>query len=204
MKFLLFIFLFSLANAQTRLETINNYEKKAIEYENDGKYFDAINYYYTISKMDTLSKGNNALKKIEILLPKCRELFFQEIKGKWKLKRKLDLDYYSNIKFTKYIKIENNSITFYENSKNIVSQINLENEPFSYNMFAGFPSLKLGNEIWSFSVRKVNGQNRLRLRKHIDKNGKLIVRIDERGIIIDKRKREKALRREIDTYYIKK
>ncbi len=201
---LIFLFIYNSTNCQTKIATINNYEKKAIEYENEEKYFEAINYYYTISKMDTLTNGNNALKKIEILLPKCRELFFNQIKGKWKLKKKLDLDYYSNIKFTKFIKIENNTITFYENSKNIVSQINLNTEPFSYNMFAGFPSLKLGNEVWSFSVRKVNGQSRLRLRKHIDKNGNLIGRLDHRGIIIDKRKREKALKQEVDTYYVKK
>ncbi|WP_234111751.1 hypothetical protein [Chryseobacterium sp. R2A-55] len=204
--FLLIIFLLTInsINAQSNIELINNYEKKAAELEKDGNYFEAINYYYTISQMDTFRNGENAIKKIEILIPKCRELFYQEIKGKWKLKKKFDLDYYSNIKFTKFIKIENNTITFYENSKNMVSQINLENQPFSYNMFAGFPSLKLGKEIWSFSVRKVNGQKRLCLRKHVDKNGNLIGLLDDRGIIINKRKREKALKQEIDIYYIKK
>jgi len=118
-------------------------------------------------------------------------------------KKKLDLDYYSNIKYTNFIQVENNKIIF-NNNKEIVLEINLENNPFSYNDFAGFPSIKLEKEVWYFSTRIVNGQKRLRLRKKIDKNGNLIGRLDHREIIMDNRKRKKALKKEIDTYYIKR
>jgi len=206
MKYILVMFFFILSisiRAQKNLEIIKDYEKKALNYESEGQLLEALNYYYIISKQDTLNIRKNALKKIELLLPKCRELFYNEIKGKWKLKKKLDLDYYSNIKYTNFIQVENNRIIF-KNNKEIVSEINLESNPFSYNHFAGFPSLKLDKEIWYFSTRIVNGQKRLILRKQIDKNGNLIGRLDHRGIIRDNRKRKKALKKEIDTYYIKR
>ena len=200
---MLFLILSISIRAQKNLETIKDYDEKALKYESEGKLFEALNYYYVISKQDTLDIGKKAVKKIELLLPKCRELFYNEIKGKWKLKKKLDLDYYSNIKYTNFIQVENNRIIFKDNKK-IVSEINLESNPFSYNDFAGFPTIKLEKEIWYFSTRIVCGQKRLRLRKLIDKNGNLIVRLDHRGIIIDNRKRKKALKKEIDTYYIKR
>ncbi|WP_152909122.1 hypothetical protein [Chryseobacterium sp. Hurlbut01] len=206
MKYILVMFFFILSitiRAQNNLEIIKNYEEKALNYENEGKLLEALNYYYAILKQDTLDNGKNAIKKIEYLLPKCRELFYNEIKGKWKLKKKLDLDYYSNIKYTNLILVENNRI-FFNNNKINVSEINLESNPFSYNDFSGFPSIKLEKEIWHFSSRIVNGQKRLILRKQTDKNGNLIAKLDHRGIIIDNRKRKKALKKEIDTYYIKK
>ncbi|WPO82442.1 hypothetical protein SD427_17005 [Chryseobacterium sp. JJR-5R] len=189
--------------AQNSLEIIKGYEEKAINYENEERLIEALNYYSVISRQDTLDIGKRAIKKIELLLPKCRELFYNEIKGNWKLKKKFDLDYYSNIKYTDFIKVENNRI-FFINSKKIVSEIDLESNPFSYNAIAGFPSIKLEKEIWYFSIRVVNGQKRLRLRKKTDKNGNLIATLDHRGVIINERKTKKALKKEINTYYIKR
>ena len=195
--------IYDLVVAQSIEEIIKRYVKEAEKYENKGKCVEAINYNYTISKMDTAIYKKNALEKINALFPKCKEKAYQELKGKWQLKEKLDLDYYSNIKFTKFIEIDNNKIVFYDDPNNIVNQINLDENPLSYNNFAGFPSLKLDKEIWSFSVRKVGRQVRLRLIKHIDKNGNLIGRIDDRAAIIDSQEREIAMRKEVNTYYLK-
>lgn len=205
MKYILII-LFALSisiRAQNNLEIIKGYEEKAIIYENEDRLIEALNYYHVISRQDTLDIGKRAITKVELLLPKCRELFYKEIEGNWKLKKKLDLDYYSNIKYTDFIKVENNRIFFIDNNK-IVSEIDLETNLLSYNDIAAFPSIKLEKEIWYFSTRIVNGQKRLRLRRKTDKNGNLIDTLDHRGVIINKRKRKKALKKEIDTYYIKR
>jgi hypothetical protein len=188
--------------AQISPKIFKEYELKANQYEDKKDYISAINLYYYISKNDSLQSGKNSLQKIETLLPKCRDLIFKQLQGKWRLKKKLDLDYYSNIKYTKFVEIENNKIIFYDGSKKVVSEINLETTPFSYNQFGGFPSLKLEKEIWTFSVRIVNGEKRLRLRKHLDKNGNLVGKIDDRAAIIDAKQSEIALNQEIDTYYI--
>lgn len=200
---LIFMLSFSLFKTQIKTEVLKNYEQIATQYEKKGDLLSAINVYYYISKNDTLESNKKSLQKIEILLPKCREILLKELQGKWELKKKFNLDYYSNIRYTKFIEIKDNKIIFYNRPEEIVSEINLENNPFSYNDFGGFPSLKLDKEIWTFSTRKVNREKRLRLRKHIDKNGNLIVLSDHRGVIIDDTEREIALKQEIDTYYVK-
>lgn len=201
---LIFMLSFSLFKTQIKAEVLKNYEQIATQYEKKVDLLSAINVYYYISKNDTLESNKKSLQKIEILLPKCREILLKELQGKWELKKKFDLDYYSNIKYTKFIEIKDNKIIFYNRPEEIVSEINLETNPFSYNDFGGFPSLKLDKEIWTFSTRKVNREKRLRLRKHIDKNGNLIILSDHRGVIIDDTEREIALKQEIDTYYIQK
>lgn len=189
--------------AQINSQTLQDYENKADQYESKGDYISAINLHYFISKNDTLESGKKSLQKIEYLLPKCRPVIMKELEGKWELKKKLDLDYYSNIKYTKFIEIKDNKITFYDSPEKIVSEINLEDNPFDYNEIGGFPSLKLEKEIWTFSPRTVNREKRLRLRKHIDKNGNYIGHIDDRGALVDSIEREIALKQEINTYYIK-
>lgn len=124
--------------------------------------------------------------------------------GTWILKEKLDSDYNSNIKFTKFIAIDLDQISFLNDSKVIISRIDLKNNKFTTTSFSAFPSLQIDKEIWYFSVRKVNGQQRLRLIKQVDKNGNLVGRIDDRGSIINRKARKKALKKEIYTYYIKK
>ena len=124
--------------------------------------------------------------------------------GTWILKEKLDSDDHSTIKFTKFIEIDRDQINFLNDSKEIISRIDLKNNPFTNTSFSAFPSLQIEKEIWYFSVRKVNGQQRLRLIKQIDKNGNLVGRIDDRAAIINKKARKKALKKEIYTYYIKK
>ncbi|WP_312077046.1 hypothetical protein [Chryseobacterium sp.] len=190
--------------AQISYHKLQDYENKAKQYEAKGDYISAINLHYFISKNDTLEIGKNSLQRIENLLPKCTAVIMKELVGKWELKKKLDLDYYSNIKYTKFIEIKDHTILFYDTPEKVVVEINLEDNPFTYNDFGGFPSLKLDKEIWTFSTRKVSREKRLCLRKHIDKNGNIVGRIDDRGALINSINREIALRQEIDTYYIQK
>ncbi|MFC7346972.1 hypothetical protein ACFQO9_09625 [Chryseobacterium zhengzhouense] len=190
--------------AQISSHTIQDYENKANKYESKGDYISAINLHYFISKNDTLESGKKSLQRIENLLPKCTEIILKELYGKWELKKKLDLDYYSNIKYTKFIEIKDHKIMFYDTPDKIVVEINFENNPFTYSDSGGFPSLKLDKEVWTFSTRTVNREKRLRLRKHVDKNGNLTGRTDDRGAIINPLDREIALKQEIDTYYIQK
>ncbi|MCU7618781.1 hypothetical protein NZ698_16420 [Chryseobacterium sp. PBS4-4] len=203
--FSILLFIFSnTIKAQLNSTIVKDHETKANHYESKHDYISAINLHYFILENDTLESGKKAEAAIENLLPKCRELVFKQLQGKWELKKKLDFDYYSNIKYTKFIEIENDKIIFYDIPGKIVSEINLKTNPFSYHQFGGFPSLKLEQEIWTFSTRIVHREKRLRLRKHIDKNGNLVGNTDDRAAIVDSLEREKALQKEIDTYYIKR
>jgi len=205
---IILILLFStfsfILKAQISSHILQDYENKANKYESKGDYISAINLYYFISKNDTLESGKRSLQKIENLLPICTKTILKELSGKWELKKKLDLDYYSNIKYTKFIEIKDQKIIFYDTPEKIVVEINLEDNPFTYSNSGGFPVLKLDKEVWTFSTRTVNREKRLRLRKHIDKNGNFMGRIDDRGAIINPFDREIALKKEIDTYYIQK
>lgn len=200
--FVSLIFIFN--NAQTNQEVLKAHKNSAEKYESEHKYFEALNHYYNILNIDNFGYySENANAKIELLLPICRKAIIDKLKGAWILKQRFDYDYNSNLKFTDYMKVENNQLYFYNKSNEIILEINLNDNPFIYSEIAGFPSLKIDKEIWSISIRELKSEKRLRWRKHIDYNGNLVGKIDERGIIIDKNKRRIALQEEIDTYYEK-
>jgi len=201
----LFVLLnFTSAKAQTNEEVLKSHIVSAEKYELEHKYIEALNCYYNILKLENSSNySKNARTKIRLLLPICRKEIIEKLKGTWKLKQRFDYDYNSNLKFSEYLEVEDNQLYFVDKSNEIILEINLNDNPFIYTDFAGFPSLKIDKEIWSISIRELRREKRLRCRKHIDYNGNLLCKIDERGIIINKKKRKIALEKEIDTYYVK-
>lgn len=125
-----------------------------------------------------------------------------KLKGTWKLAQNNDSGS-TNIIFSDYIVFTDKRIKFYNQKKKLKSS-KLIFEPIKNNFFEDTMGLKFGeNEIWTLDFREINNELRLVWNRKIDKDGNLRIRTDDRQIIKDPIKRQKALEGEIHTYYIK-
>ena len=181
---------------------LKNQKIIAENFEKEKDYINSLNQYSYLSKID--SSSTNAIdfkNKINQLLPICRNLVYNELKGKWKIKQNYESEN-SILKNSKYLIISNNEIIFLDDKSKEI-KYNLISNPFFLNIFNEFPSIKIDNEIWLISLRKINNETRLIWTKKMDKNENLLMTIDEREIIRDPEKRRIALENEIHTYFVK-
>lgn len=181
---------------------ITKIEKTAISFENGKNYEDAMLQYAYLKKIDSSGKaGKNAAMKITQLLPICQHDKYKTLEGKWMLKQNIEYEN-SVLKSTKTLEVKDNLIIF-RDTQNILFEYSLHDNPLFINLFGEFPSLKIDDEVWTLSFRKINNEERLIWMKKIDKNGNFQGMIDDRAIIRDSQKRKEALEKEIYTYFVK-
>jgi hypothetical protein len=150
----------------------------------------------SISEYEILAK-----KKIDSLLPIIREKEKKKWIGKWKLQQLKNFKYnYDYIEFT-----DDKVFFYYSDSLNKPSRI----EDI---VFADYEKLEFynskyslefkNNEIWEFTFEKVKKEKRLKV--YISRDNKKVnyFLLDERGIIREGKKRRKAYKEELLTYYI--
>lgn len=178
------------------------------KYLKKGKLEIAIYEYYMSNKYGENSDiKKSAQQKIDSLLPIIQKDIIKQWKGNWKIKE-LNFDPYPG-KFSNYICFEEDKIVFYKKDSNGKKMI-LRSEQIN---FLRYDSIKIqfdvhnvifkNSEVWSFKVRKRKLQKRLYPELVLDSSGAREVLLDERGIIMDKKMRKRAYKREIYTFYIK-
>lgn len=181
---------------------IKSQKIRAENLENKKDYINALNQYLYLYELDSSGiNGISAKNKIDQLLPICRKLIYDKLKGKWKIKKNFEREN-SILKNVQYINVSNNEIVFIDDKAN-ETRYNLELNPFFSNVVSEFPSLRIDDEVWLINFRKINKETRLIWIKKIDKEGSFIATIDDRGIIKDPQKRKIALENEIHTYFVK-
>lgn len=181
---------------------INRIDHLARGFENEKSYEAALFQYAYLKKIDSSGKaGKHAAIKMIQLLPICQDQTYQKLKGKWILKHTIETEK-SVLKLTETIETKDHLITF-QNAQKIILEYNLQHDPLFINLLGEFPSLKIDDEVWTLSFRKINNEERLIWMKKIDKNGNFQGMIDDRAIIRDPQKRKEALENEIYTYFVK-
>lgn len=179
-----------------------NYEKKALYFENNKNYTEALRVYCDIKSFNfPVDLNKRATDKVNFLLPICRKDIISKLKGRWKLVKKYE-NRKTNIVFSDVIEFTENQIVFsdiFKDKEKVISNQNLYIECYH----SDFPTIKFGeNEIWVLSFREINNEKRLiwelRVKDEIE-----FVYNDERGMLRNKIDREKALKEEIHTYYMK-
>ncbi len=205
--FYIFILFFSMVSIKGQMKVfdstyINRIDNLARSFENEKKYESALIQYAYLKKIDSAGKaGKNAEIKIAQLLLICQNQIYNLLKGKWILKKSIENEN-SVLKSTQTIEVKEDLITFHD-TQNVIFEYNLQHQPFFINLFGEYPSLKIENEIWVLNFRTINNEERLIWMKKIDKNGNFQGMIDDRGIIMDPKKRKEALEKEIYTYFVK-
>ena len=204
---LLFLNLCNGLTAQERPFTENQWFESGQKYLKKKKNEIAISQFYMANKF---GKDSNvkilARQKIDSLLPLIQNKIIKQWKGNWKIK---ELHYNpSPGKFSDYIRFEEDKIVFYHKNldgKEIITRSELIRFiPYdSVKSFFNVREIKFRNsEIWSFSVKKKNGLKKLYPTLKRDSLGTSSMLLDERGIIIDKKLREKEMKKEIYTFYV--
>ena len=182
------------------------YEKAKKLLKNKDLYnaLNSFNYAHSLDKSSAL--GQKASKKLDSLLPIFKTSNYKKIKGLWKLKE-LHFNPEPGL-FTDYIEFKDNEINFYNlDSLDIKKLVRREEKTYT-EIDSTWLSLEANHftfkntEQWSFYVRKKDGI--LKLYPTIQRNSRrgFTMLLDERGIIINKRERRKALKEEFYTYYI--
>ena len=189
----------------------------------DSNELHTLNLYHSIYAFNLgLDIETISRRRIDSLLPIVQKKEFQKFKGKWKLKQFVDQFYYeSTVKNNgitefkqttnkydyEYIIITDKEILFYKmNNLNVPSRIEEIN-------FAEYDSTEFSisvssmvfknNEIWDFNIKKVNQEIRLYPDIIVNSNGNRHgFLLDERSMIRDSVQRQKALAKEIVTYYV--
>lgn len=150
--------------------------------------------------------GITARSKIDSLLPIVQKNIIKAWKGNWKLKE-LNYNPYPG-KFPEYILFDESKITFYQKRPNgRIKTVRVE--PIKFLNYDSMDVLDTdqvvfkNSEVWRFSLSSESIPNRLYPTIVKDSLGGMKILLDERRIIRDKIMREKALKKEIHTYYIK-
>lgn len=150
----------------------------------------------------------SARKKIDSLLPIAQKKIIKQWKGNWKLKELHD-EGLPLIKFSEYIRIDDDKIIFYKkDSKG--KQIILRSEPirfFPYDSVKSSLNLREivfeNSEIWKFTTVKKKSQKRLYVTCERDSSGESYETLDHRGFVMDRKERRRSKKIEIYTYYVK-
>ena len=188
---------------EKRLEIQKDYFEKAERALKNRDELRALNFYhyvYSMRQMDTELKPL-AKKRIDSLLPLIQKKGIEKCIGKWKLKQ-LETNQFNY----EYIEITENDILFYDKKNpeipSRIEEIRFANYKPRDIMISISSVVFKNNEIWEFNTEK--GENELRLFPNLktDANGVSYILLDERGIMRDPVKREKALAKEIRTYYV--
>jgi hypothetical protein len=184
-------------------------------FESGEKFLKKKNYEFATSQFymaekygsDTIIK-KLARKKIDSILPIAQKRIINELKGDWRLKE-LNYDPYPG-KFTDNIRITDNEIIFYKLDSNN-TEVKLRTEKIK---FLSYDSLKYdfsarrfifeNSEVWTFWVSNKKRLKKLYPKIYRDSDGSRKILLDERGIIIDKKARKKAMKKEIYTFYVKR
>ena len=209
--YLISTFIFSCLLIQTNSAFTNSNEEQIKWFESGNKYLKknkldiALSQFHVAYIYDKTSKmGISARQKIDSLLPIVQKAILKNLKGNWKIKE-LNFNPYPG-KFSEYIRFDYNEIIFYKKQPN-GKLIPIRSEPVN---FVSYDPMKILNthqvvfknsEIWSFWISKKNGEKRLYPKMEKDSFGEIRTLLDERGIIIDKKLRERELKKEIYTYY---
>jgi len=208
LNFIFFLLFFSNLEAQKSL-TQKDWFESGEKFLKKKNFEFATSQFYMAEKYgsDTIIK-KKARKKIDSILPLAQKNIINELKGDWKLKE-LNYNPYPG-KFPEYIRITDNEVVFYKVGSNN-DEIKLRTEQIR---FLPYDSLKYdfsarriifsNSEVWTFWVSRKKRQKKLYPKIYKDSIGNSKILLDERGIIIDKKERKKALQKEIYTYYTKK
>lgn len=173
------------------------------------KFETAISQFYRAENFgsDSIIK-KLARKKIDSILPLAQKQIISELKGDWRLKE-LNYDPYPG-KFSEYIRITESEIIFYRlNSNN--TEVVLRKEQIRFlpydslkHNFSARRFLFENSEEWTFWTSKKRFIKKLYPEIYRDSNGNRKKMLDDRGIIINKKERKKAMKKEIYTFYVKK
>lgn len=169
--------------------------------------YNGLNAFDYVRKYDTISiLGRKASKKVDSLLPIFKSTNYKKIKGLWKLKE-LHFNPEPSL-FTDYIEFKDNEINFYNlDSLGIKKLVRKEEKIYTeidsmltIGIEANHFTFK-NTEQWSFYVRKKDGI--LKLYPTIQRNSRreFTMLLDERGIIINRKERRKAFKKELYTFY---
>jgi hypothetical protein len=200
---LIFFFCSGLFAQEEKINSQKEYFEKAETALNNSDGLSALYAYYSVcifelnTEIERISK-----KRIDSLLLIYQKQNFERVKGKWKLKQlKTKLFDYE------YIKITDSEILFYsKNNSSLPSRV--EKIKFvQYNLAdIEIPISKVefqNNEIWSFSIRTKEGEDRLYPVVKRSSDGTYHILVDERSIIRNSVERKKALEEDIYTYYLR-
>ena len=205
----LILLLFSLNLKAQKSLTQKDWFESGEKFLKKKNYEVATSQFYMAEKYgsDTIIK-KVARKKIDSILPIAQKKIINELKGDWKLKE-LNYDPYPG-KFTEHIRITDNEIVFYKLDSNN-TEVKLRKEQIR---FLSYDSLKYdfsarrfifkNSEVWTFWVSKKKRIKKLYPEIYRDSDGNRQHLLDERFIIIDKKRRKKAMEKEIYTFYVKK
>lgn len=169
----------------------------------DSKGFEALYYYHEVFFLDLKSDIEiKAKAKIDSLLPIYQKKESDKWKGIWKLKQlKTNRFDYEKIIITE------NEISFYkkENDTTYSRIETIKHKKYDPNdLMVDIHSVEFKNkEIWEFSLKEKNNELRLFPNLKTQSDGTTWFLLDERSMIRNKDDREKALAKEIRTYYIK-
>jgi hypothetical protein len=169
----------------------------------------AINAFHAAQLFNpNASISEKSRRYVDSLLPILRNDKTNKLNGKWKLSEL----HYEPIKgcFPNLIEFKNDTIIFYSNDEKSNLKI-LKKEKINYveydstEIFFEPYEIKFSNdEIWSFSIEKnLFEKNKLYPTLKRTEEGTYPILLDERAIIIDRKKRRKELRKEIYTFYKK-
>lgn len=149
-----------------------------------------------------------ARRKIDSLIPIAQKKIIKDWKGNWKLKELHD-EGLPLIKFSEYIRIDDDKIVFYKKDSN-GKQIILRSEPirfFPYDSVKSFLNLHEvvfeNSEIWKFTTVKKKSQKRLYVTCERDSSGESYEILDHRGFFMNRKERRRSKKIEIYTYYLK-
>ena len=131
---------------------------------------------------------------------------FENFNGKWKLSEIYSENIKTEIIFSEILLIEANKIIFQNSQKKESVTLSFKliehSEKYINNQIYKMIELEKG-EIWELQFREINNQKRIIWKCTKDYEGVSWIQADDRGIIRDSKKREKALDGEINTYYTK-
>ena len=180
-----------------------NFEK-AEQALKQSKGLEALYHYNQVCFMNLKTTiERKSRNKIDSLLPIYQKKESEKWKGVWILKQLRT----TRFSYEKII-ITEKEISFY-NKKNDTLSSRIEKIKHTKYKSGDFMVNTnnvnfINNEIWEFNTKKVNNELRLfpNLKTEADDTTRIL--LDERAMIKDKADREKAMAKEIRTYYIRK
>lgn len=198
--------------AQTKTMSQKDWFENGQKYLKKGKLEIAISQFHVAESYGLKDKDldikKSARKKIDSLLPIVQKKIIKQWKGNWKLKELHD-EGLPLIKFSEYIRIDDDKIVFYKKNSN-GKQIILRSEPirfFPYDSVKSFLNLHEvvfeNSEIWKFTTVKKKSQKRLYVTFERDSSGESYETLDHRGFSMDRKERRRSKKIEIYTFYVK-
>ena len=144
--------------------------------------------------------------KIDSILPLAKKKIINKMKGDWKLK-----EFHGNfhpLKFSDYIKITDKEIVFYKKDsfgkKVILRKEQIRFLPYDSikSIFSARKFVFKNTEIWEFWLSHKKNKKKLYPEIDTDSLGRGQSRVST--IMINKKERKKALKKETQTFYVKK